>query len=392
MKLNNERGSVIIVALIMLVLLTLIGVASTKMASTEIAISGNHYQSTKAFYVAESGAYLVMSNLKNRMSEYKSDWNAIPNPLVVTNEEYALPDMQFSVVITPKRNDAGNVILWGDTNNDATCEENLTEGYPIVKLTSTGISNGAVAVVEILTRLDIVFNKVPAPLYGTEGIDTGPSTTPNSIRALGGNNDTGVWLNANDCPDVNVTGIRDVISPVDAPVDLTLNDMTSEHVCAKKVCGATQDWAKGPSYPIAQTIANRKGSAQRLTTPLKSSDPTYVDLNNAQLGFNTSGEPDPGIFYCDKNLELTGNTIIHGILMVEGDLVLKGNVQIYGIVLVKGVSVVDGTGTMGVYGSFMGHNPITLNGGADFVYDCRALQELNNKYQQYRMFAWREKD
>jgi len=393
MRTNNERGSVLVVALAILAVLTIIGVISVNIAQVELLCASAHVQHTKAFYNAEAGANVALADLKELVRPYKGNWSSMPDPITFVNTDYSIANtlMQFSVSITPKRDSGGHIVLWGDTNNNGTAEENTTTGYPIMTISSTGVSNGASAVVEVIARMDILFNNIPAPLYGESGINTGPSTTPNSIRALGGSNDSGVWLSATSCPDVDISGVHDVVSPVAPPSDSSLPDTTADHVCEKKTCGATMDPAKSPSFPINQTIANFKDKATWITNPLKSSDPTYVDLSGAQLGFDANGDPEPGIFYCDKNLELTGTTRIHGILMVEGNLVLKGNAIIEGIVLVKGRSTIDGTGTFGVLGAFMGNGEVTVNGGADFVYDCRAMQALASKYEKYHMLCWMTK-
>ena len=66
--LNNEKGSVIIAALMVLVLLTIIGVASTNISNTEIKISTHELIYQQNFYRAE-GATLeavdVMEDLAN---------------------------------------------------------------------------------------------------------------------------------------------------------------------------------------------------------------------------------------------------------------------------------------------------------------------------------------
>ena len=59
---NNEKGSVLLVALIMLALLSLIGVAATRTTSTELQIAGNEKFQKIAFYTADAArGYVVMS-------------------------------------------------------------------------------------------------------------------------------------------------------------------------------------------------------------------------------------------------------------------------------------------------------------------------------------------
>ena len=53
--LNNERGSVLIIAVLMLVLLTIIGISATNTTTTDLQIAGNEKTHRIAFYAAEAG-------------------------------------------------------------------------------------------------------------------------------------------------------------------------------------------------------------------------------------------------------------------------------------------------------------------------------------------------
>ena len=58
---DNEKGSVLLVALIMLALLSLIGVAATRTTSTELQIAGNEKFQKIAFYTADAArGYVTM--------------------------------------------------------------------------------------------------------------------------------------------------------------------------------------------------------------------------------------------------------------------------------------------------------------------------------------------
>ena len=61
--LREEKGAALVIALIMIVVLTLIGLASTFTSNFEIKLSGNKRGSTDAFYSAESGAQIAQGNV-----------------------------------------------------------------------------------------------------------------------------------------------------------------------------------------------------------------------------------------------------------------------------------------------------------------------------------------
>jgi hypothetical protein len=72
--LRNERGSALIVALLMLVVLTLIGISASTTTTFELQISGNDKLYKMAFYQAdgatEAGSELIEQNIEER------DWTA----------------------------------------------------------------------------------------------------------------------------------------------------------------------------------------------------------------------------------------------------------------------------------------------------------------------------
>lgn len=64
-RLNNEEGSVLIVALVILVLLTLLGIFATKTSEIEIQIAGNDMRYKRNLYSAEAVAMECAQNLKD---------------------------------------------------------------------------------------------------------------------------------------------------------------------------------------------------------------------------------------------------------------------------------------------------------------------------------------
>jgi len=63
--LKNQSGVALVIALIMMIILTLIGLASTYTSIFEIKLSGNKRGSTDAFYAADSGVQVVVANIQN---------------------------------------------------------------------------------------------------------------------------------------------------------------------------------------------------------------------------------------------------------------------------------------------------------------------------------------
>ena len=62
---KDESGVALVIALVLMVVLTLIGLASTLSSTYEVKLSGNKRGSTDAFYAADSGVQVTVANIKN---------------------------------------------------------------------------------------------------------------------------------------------------------------------------------------------------------------------------------------------------------------------------------------------------------------------------------------
>ena len=63
--LKDQSGVALVLALVMIVILTLIGLASTYTSIFEVRLSGNKRGTTDAFYAADSGVQVVVANVDN---------------------------------------------------------------------------------------------------------------------------------------------------------------------------------------------------------------------------------------------------------------------------------------------------------------------------------------
>ncbi len=61
----DQSGAVLVIALIMMIVLTLIGIAASFTSIFEIMISGHKRASTDAFYSADTGIQVVVANIDN---------------------------------------------------------------------------------------------------------------------------------------------------------------------------------------------------------------------------------------------------------------------------------------------------------------------------------------
>jgi Tfp pilus assembly protein PilX len=101
--LKNESGMALVIALVMMVVLTLIGIAASFTSIFEIIISGHKRGSTNAFYAADSGVQVTMANISNfdyvtnQTTYHYSKDSGKPNPtnanIVIKNvaEQFGAP-------------------------------------------------------------------------------------------------------------------------------------------------------------------------------------------------------------------------------------------------------------------------------------------------------------
>jgi len=62
---KDQSGVALVLALVMIVILTLIGLASTYTSNFELKLSGNKRGTTDAFYAADSGVQVIVANVDN---------------------------------------------------------------------------------------------------------------------------------------------------------------------------------------------------------------------------------------------------------------------------------------------------------------------------------------
>lgn len=72
MLLKNEDGAILVIALVLLALLSLLGIAATNTATLEIQIAANDRTYKQNFYMAEAALREAMQRLENSVSDFPS--------------------------------------------------------------------------------------------------------------------------------------------------------------------------------------------------------------------------------------------------------------------------------------------------------------------------------
>jgi len=132
---KDEGGSVLIIALIMLVLLTLLGISATSTSNLELQISNNEKNYKKAFYVANAGIEHARAMLTQSMVAKNSALLAQGNAPRWT---FALNGSVVSGVASGYTKDTG--VVW---INDATFTPSSNYSYTVTVFNNQGAGDSA---------------------------------------------------------------------------------------------------------------------------------------------------------------------------------------------------------------------------------------------------------
>jgi len=107
--LKNQTGMALVIALLMMIVLTLIGLASVFTSSFELKLAGNKRGSTDAFYAADTGVHVSMANVRNfnlpgKYVDSKYDPFTVTDP---NSPDYNPNPTKAKVVIEHRENEQG---------------------------------------------------------------------------------------------------------------------------------------------------------------------------------------------------------------------------------------------------------------------------------------------
>jgi hypothetical protein len=195
---RDERGSVIVAALMMLVLLTIIGLAATNMSTTEINISTNSLLYERAFYAAEGGLDHSKESVKLQFIEYNDliiraggtgDWDFALNGSIAgktvagDSDGDGIGSYADGVVWISNANLDGvsyTVTIWN--NDDGGSEIDDTDGLIFVRSDASG-PRGERCSVEALVQGTAIGGPVSGYI-AQEGTGAGKTFTSNDADAM----------------------------------------------------------------------------------------------------------------------------------------------------------------------------------------------------------------
>jgi hypothetical protein len=135
--LNNEKGSVIVLAVVMLFLLTMLGLSATTTSSIEVQIAGNALRHKLAFYAAETAQVRVIKNpdlygsqnieigtphfFPNDTDPYVPDTSGLPTPEEVGSNQSFNGSVEYDSSGDPPRGSGYQAGTYHAHNYKMTC-------------------------------------------------------------------------------------------------------------------------------------------------------------------------------------------------------------------------------------------------------------------------------
>ncbi len=397
MKKGNERGAVLVVGLLIVLVLTILSMAAMMSTGTELKIAANDLSAKEAFYLAEAGLEEARARLgrtdstsiNDGSNSASVDWVAFIGEEQKLNEKNKgfqsgngvharynslYPNLNYLVTIAHKNNSIPlrlpppnligspppNVLYWGDSNNDGKPEENTATGSNIYVITSEGYTlSGATKTVrtEVARKPPIT---APAALYTKAQTTIHGSSTKVIGDAVGGCGPpkpgitTTATVNQTGTP--TITGTPPIV--LDPLINIDVQYMVNQF--------------KGEAN-YSYNVASDNRSGMNWGTPTGATgNPSSCGVKNI-VHFNTN----------NTFVQLTGQSSGCGILLVEGDLEVNGGFSWYGVILVTGSITFSGGGGKNVTGAILSGGAVSadvIGGGADIIYCSSAIDDQTNNY------------
>lgn len=375
--LNDQRGMVLVISLLILALLLGAGVGAIVSTQTDLKTSSNLKTTTQAFYLAEAGIERAKSEIAGSKSFNSvlagadgSKTSTGDNGILSFGSSVSFAGGTYEVSVTD--NDDGDRDSWADADNKVYISSKGTYGSSTrtIKALVTKASmdfNGAMNVVDDQCETE---QGGSAAVTGDD-YTYNPSNQNNPTRASG--------------PDVHAI----------ARSCTTNNDDNKKPDQLTGVGSSTPDISSDIG---SLTLSGLQSMRDDL---ISMADVTYhgsTNLNNAILGTRTT----PQITYIDDSVTIQGTTSGVGFLIVNNDFEVKGNFTFEGIILVGICPTcpgrIKGTGNAKIYGATILANPTSshsgesriegMTGNSSFYYSTYAIDLAIRK--TFRSLAWQE--
>ena len=161
---NNEKGAMLVVVIMVLALLSILGVSAIEMSNTELKIATSDLILKHCFFSAESGINSALKLLPSVLNAEDQIKNAAPDWQGNISKDDTPPFYEVSI---KHKVQSGEVLYYGDTNGDYLLEYNSSAiGYPVEIIESHGTDyRGGKVIVNVGARYEEAFPMPKAALW-----------------------------------------------------------------------------------------------------------------------------------------------------------------------------------------------------------------------------------
>ena len=355
-KMRNEKGFVLVLALMFIVVLTLIGLASMNSSIYEIKLAGNDLQKKQAFLNAESGVAVFSGKIKHRV--IVDDPSNI-NWTFTLNESVGDDFGSFSAIGSYRIEDGKIVVV---------------DGYPVFKVVSTGMKNKTTQTVEAT-----MVRKQANPKTWAAVTANGSVNTIGNFTADGRDwDENGVvpLLNGQGAPGISTKAILNLGGS--SSVGGTVNGV--DYAPSSKGLGNLGVAVENPNQPLMTSPDNALGLSEGTLKGIAQSKGTYYPIGS------TVPSPISGVTYVEGDFATVDG---EGVLIVTGTLGnFHGNFK--GIVIANCVNKINGnSGIVGTLITMTSAFTDVLNGTADIKFSRARMQKSLDSVSGMKLVTWR---
>ena len=423
--LGNQRGVVLPMTLMILMVLTTLAVGVTVLGTIEPTISGNLVAGARARAAAEAGVEWAFDQLAGtpNWSNVLTGADPTSGTMLATNVNlpgFTAASGSFTVRV---RNDtlAADQLITGVPPDGGGAAMD-TNGRLII--VATGRAGNAVRMVQVMVRrtslppfpaaLAFPGNEAQASFSGNafevNGNDFNTDGTPGGCAPVFG---VAVSPTLGSPPGSNETVVQNAVSA-----------QQKDNILGKKQLASGNPWgdntiAPEPTLTPAFVKSFIDAAKQNADITLASKQPSGLSFNNVGASCATDvssatcwgtasnpkvvyikGDFDPTSMF--SALQLSGNTEGHGVLIVEdGDLKISGDFKWHGPIIVTGKYVgigFLGGGNQAVYGAVISNETAAdagfyegvVTGNSTIRYSCEALNQAAGARRLATMSSWQE--
>ncbi len=397
---QSESGMVTAVALLLMAVLTLLGTTAVVMTSTDLQIGGNYKVSEVAFYAAEAGIQEARArlrsnagaNLINDLYPTSTQWRAYIGTLAMAQQKgfnsslsthsrtnSLQSSMNYIVEIRHKTDGAGNIMYWGDHNNDGIITRNTAAGNSnnrnIYLVTSSGYTSNSYRTVEAeVTNTPPI--TVPSPLYvKADAKIQGGSTDIIGLDMCGGSDKPGIVTTQNP-GSIEITGGPNITGAGGTTPNISYN---GANVDIDMMVNSLKTLANFSYNVSSATHTGMNWGAPTLGANLESAS-TCAAHNIVY--YNTNG----------TDIKLAGGSSGCGILLIDGDLDIDGGFSWHGVVVVTGSVKYTGGGAKQITGGMLSGGTVdadVIGGNSNIVYCSSAVNSQTDSFP-LRTLSWRD--